>query len=203
MNCFECETVSDSGILTITGTKICLDCQEKHYLTCAVCKKAVPNEESVKIDENRLCLNCSAAGKSDAENLFDNQNIDELIAEYIELSAKEKELKSRSDEIKEILKSMAENEPRINNAVLFKSANGILKCSYRQNRKCDNEKVSLIKENIDSELFEILFKTEFKPVKDFQDNLSAVEDTFDRELADLINSAVIVTETPTLTIEKK
>ncbi len=202
MLCFECENASNANLLTVSNQHICADCNQKYYLDCTDCKKAVPKEETLSKGDDIFCPNCFNTAKVQKLSSFENTNLDELIAEYIELNAKEKELKNRSDEIKEIFKSIAENEQRINNAVLLKSESGTIKCSYRQTRKCENNKVLQLKENLEPQLFEMLFKTEFKLSKDFQDNLTAVKDTFDDELADLVNSAVIVTESPTLTIEK-
>lgn len=204
--CAECESsfkaVTTGGGTTKTGSSVCPECIKQYYVTCAGCELLIPGDESRTRDKSVLCADCHAKPQSGSAGLILLENPDALISEYIALHAEEKRIKARMDELKESLKEMAAVQQRISNAVTLRAGDGAVKCSFRSSLKCNREVVESLAERLDDREFEALFerKMSYSPHREsIQEFLNSTEDE-KTEIRELLRSAVIETETATLTV---
>jgi hypothetical protein len=161
----------------------------------------IPRDESLKRDGLMLCADCYAK-PSTAMDTSLLENPESLINEFVALHAEEKRIKARMEELKEALKEIAALQQRISNAVTLRAQVGAVKCSFRSSLKCNQEVVESLAERLGEQEFEALFerKVSYSPHKEsVQEFLSRADDE-QNETRELLRSAIIETETVTLTI---
>lgn len=106
------------------------------------------------------------------------------------------------EELKESLKEVAAMQQRVSNAVILPAGEQAVKCSFRSSLKCNQEIVESLAARLDEKEFEELFerKVSYSPYKGrVQEFLSRADDE-QREVRELLRSAITETETATLTV---
>jgi hypothetical protein len=163
---------------------------------------SIPRDESLTRDGLVLCADCYAKPQSASADIGPLENPEAIISEYIALHTEEKRIKARMDELKEALKDIAAVQQRISNAVTLRGGDGAVKCSFRSSLKCNQEVVESLAERLDDQEFEALFerKVSYSPHKEsIQEFLNRTDDK-KTEIRELLRSAIIETETATLTV---
>lgn len=206
LSCAECENTIDSvasnSVTAKTGIPVCSECIELYYIACANCLMYIPRDESLACGGRMVCADCYAKPQSTSADVSLLENPEALISEYIALHAEEKRIKTRMEELKEVLKEIAAAQQRISNAVTLRAGDVSVKCSFRSSIKCNQEVVESLAERLDKQEFEALFerKVSYSPHKEsVQDFLNHMDDER-AEARELLRSAIIETETVTLTI---
>ncbi len=205
-SCVECESPINSyatnGATTKTGTILCADCTELYYVACAKCVMLIPRDESLTRDGVALCADCYAQPPSTSDNARLLENPESLVSEYIALHAEEKRIKTRIEELKEALKTLAAAGQRVSNAVTLRAGEGAVKCSFRTTLKCDQEVVESLAGRLDESEFDELFerKVSYSPHKERVHEFLSRADDEQSEARDLLRAAITETETATLTV---
>jgi hypothetical protein len=200
--CAECLEPVAHAVKNQRGEKLCPACAETYYVACASCGGLVALDEALKKDGTTLCAECDARASGIApEDVPGDDEVTQLIAEYVRLHTEEKSVKDRLDEIKERLKIAAAVRQRVANAVTLRGEDGAIKCSYRTNWKCDEEKIAALESALDAERFASLFERSVKyaPVKESLEKLFADESS-DAQLKKLVGAAVEKSEQATVTV---
>jgi uncharacterized Zn finger protein (UPF0148 family) len=201
--CAECLEAVSQPVANLRGEKLCGACAESYYAPCSACGGLVPRDEALKRDGASYCPACDLnAANVSPEDVPDEAEVDQLVAEYVALHADEKRVKDRMDEIKERLKIAASARQRVANAVTLKGEDGAVKCSYRAAWKCDDEKVAALEGALDAGRFAALFQRSVKyaPVKESLEKLFSDEAGGDADLKKLVGAAVEKSEQATLTV---
>jgi hypothetical protein len=162
----------------------------------------IPHDESLTRNGLVLCADCYAKPPSASTDSGLLENPEALISEYITLHAEEKRIKTRMDELKEALKEVAAVQQRVSNAVTLRAGGQAVKCSFRTSLKCSQDVVESLAERLDEQEFEALFdkKVSYSPNKErVQEFLSRADDE-QNDARELLRSAIIETETATLTV---
>lgn len=206
ISCAECESPIDgtatNSATTKTGTTLCPECVELYYVACAECVTLTPRDESLRRDDLILCADCYAkppSASADSDRLEDPEA---LISEYVALHAEEKRIKTRMDELKDALKEIAAAQHRVSNAVTLRAGEQAVRCSFRSSLKCNQEAVESLAERLDEREFEALFerKVSYSPHKERVQEFLTRSDDGRNETRELLRSAVVETETATLTV---
>ncbi|MCA1629628.1 MAG: hypothetical protein LC774_04620, partial [Acidobacteria bacterium] len=167
--CAECLEAVSKPVVNLRGEALCSACAADYYAPCAACGGLVPRDEALDRDGASRCPACDLKAANVApEDVPEEAEVDELIAEYVALHAEEKRVKDRMEEIKERLKIAASVRQRVANAVTLRGEGGAIKCSYRPVWKCDEEKVAALEGALDAGRFAALFQRSVKyaPVKE-------------------------------------
>jgi hypothetical protein len=201
--CAECLEAVSQTVVNLRGETLCGACAESYYAPCAACGGLVPRDEALKRNGASYCPACDLKAVNVApEDVPEEAEIDQLVAEYLALHADEKRVKDRMEEIKERLKTAASVRQRVANAVTLKGEEGAIKCSYRAAWKCDEEKVAALEGALDAERFAAFFQRSMKyaPVKESLEKLFSDEAGADADLKKLVGAAVEKQEQATLTV---
>ncbi|MDQ1611879.1 MAG: hypothetical protein QOG00_1810, partial [Pyrinomonadaceae bacterium] len=99
-------------------------------------------------------------------------------------------------------KAAAAARERVAGAVTLRGEDGVVKCSFKTNLKCDPEKVGALENRLEPDAFAALFerKISYSPVKEQLEKFLSNDTGTDANLRELILAAVERTETPTLTV---
>jgi hypothetical protein len=201
--CAECLTAAPATIVGRAGESLCGACAESYYVACAACAGLVAADESVEREGARYCQECAArpAG-TDAADAPTEEELAELVSEYVALHAEEKRVKERLDEIKERLKVAASLRPRAAGAVTLRAGEAAVKCSYKSAWKCDEERVAALEAALAPERFASLFQraVKYTPQKDGVELILSAGSDEDAELRESLRAAVEKTEQATLTV---
>jgi hypothetical protein len=201
--CAECLERVAHTVENQRGETLCPACAKTYYVVCASCGGLVALDEALRRDGATLCADCDARASGVApEDVPGEDEVTQLIAEYVRLHAEEQRVKDRLDEIKERLKTAASVRQRVANAVTLRGEGGAIKCSYRAAWKCDDEKVAALEGALDAERFAALFQRSVKyaPVKESLEKLFSDEESADADLKKLVGAAVEKSEQATLTV---
>ncbi|MDX6268967.1 MAG: hypothetical protein QOD28_190 [Acidobacteriota bacterium] len=202
--CVECLEAATETIASRCGETLCANCAKSYYVACARCRGLVPQDEALMRDDAVHCSDCDAEAlaQSAASDAPDDAELETLVSEYIGLHAEEKRIKDRLDEIKEQLKAAAAARERVAGAVTLRGEDGVVKCSFKTNLKCDPEKVGALENRLEPDAFAALFerKISYSPVKEQLEKFLSNDTGTDANLRELILAAVERTETPTLTV---
>lgn len=168
-SCTECLAPVSAAVNAQNGTRVCQQCAEQFYLSCAGCGGLIPRDEAVLRHGALCCVPClaSPASEDTAEALSDAE-LSALVAEFIRLHAETKQLNDRLEEIKEKLKRHAASQPRVANAVILRAGESAVKCGYTVRSNYNAERLSAIEEMLGTEQFATLFarKITFSAVKE-------------------------------------
>jgi hypothetical protein len=164
------------------GARLCPQCAEQFYLTCAGCGGLIPQDEAVLRAGALCCVQCLAAPVSeDGAAALSEDALAVLVAEFIRLHAEAKQLNDRLDAVKEQLKRHAASQPRIANAVLLRTGEHAVKCGYSVRVSYNADKLAAVEAILGIEHFTALFarKITFSAVKEPLDAFlaSAAADT--------------------------
>lgn len=201
--CAECLAEVSQPVADLRGETLCGACAESYYAPCAGCGGLVARDEALKRGGASFCPACDLkAANVSPEDMPDEAEVDQLVAEYVALHAEEKRVKDRMDEIKERLKTAASARQRVANSVTLRGEDGAVKCSYRAAWKCDDEKVAALEGALDPERFAALFQRSVKyaPVRENLEKLFSEEAGSDDDLKKLVGAAVEKSEQATLTV---
>lgn len=203
LRCVECLETLTTVVAGRRGETLCSACATNYYVACSLCQGLIPQDEALLRDDAVYCSDCEAqALKVSAGDVPDEAEVQSLVSEFIGLHAEEKRIKDRLDEIKEQLKAAASARQRVAGAVTLSGGDGAVKCSFKINLKCINEKVSALEQQLEPDEFAALFerKVSYSPVKDQLERFLSGEAGTDMNLRELILAAVERTESPTLTV---
>ncbi len=201
LTCLECETAVSTLVATNAGTQVCQICLESFYVACHSCGGIVPLDEVVSRRAEKICVACRDQ-RVGATQAVESADVESVVAEYVALHADEKRLKTRMDELKETLKTIAAQQERVSNGVTLNAGDQAVKCNYRTTIKYDAEAVEKLAQMLDREKFDELFEREvtYSPhkerVREFLDGTDGARQT-EREL---LRAAVRETESATLTV---
>ena len=196
--CAECLAPGSAVFVTRTGEAVCEACAAEHYAECGGCHKLVARDEAKERDGVAYCLEC-------LDELFalpDDADLEALVAEYVRLTAEEKKLSDRIEQIKDKLRATASVRERIGGAVTLGSGDTTVRCSYSTRYKCDPEKVLPLETLLGEERFASLFERKVA-VSAVKTNLEKVlGGAGDDPLRDAVRDAVEITEVPTITVPR-
>ena len=174
--CAECLGPVSAAVCAQNGANLCPQCAEQFYRPCAGCGGLIPQDEAVLRDGALYCVQCLAApvSKEDAAALS-NEALAALVAEFIQLHAEAKQLDDRLEHIKEQLKQHAASQPREANAVMLRTGEYAVKCSYRAKVSYNADKLAAVEAMLGTEYFTTLFtrKITFSPTKESLDTFLA------------------------------
>lgn len=204
--CAECLAKVARPVKALDGASLCAECAEAYYVACAGCGGLIPGDDSLSREEKSYCVACHARGvlppgvapPSDEE-------IEELVSEYIQLHAEHKKLSERIDFLKERLKVAASIRQRVEGAVLLRSSKGELRCRYTSKINCIDDKVPQLEAILGPRLFESLFMREvkFKAVKDRINEFLSLNDAASEPLKSAVRDAIEEVETPSLIVQRQ
>ena len=201
--CAECLQSVPAPVGGRAGEPLCGGCVEAYYVECVACAGLVAADESVARDGASYCAECAArpAGAEGAD-VPGEEEVAELVAEYVALHAEEKRVKERLDEIKERLKVAASVRPRSAGAVTLRAAEAAVKCSYKAAWKCDEEKVAALETVLPPERFAALFQrtVRYAPQREGVELILSAGSEEGAGLRELLRGAVERTEQATLTV---
>jgi hypothetical protein len=201
-NCTECLASVSAAVNVQNGARVCQQCAEQFYMSCAGCGELIPQDEAVLRDGALRCVPCLASSASeDAAEALSDAELSALVAEFIRLHAETKQLNDRLDEIKEKLKRHAASQPRIANAVILQAGEYAVKCGYTVRSNYNAERLSTVEEMLGTEQFAALFarKITFSAVKENLEAFLADEDTETAAARAAILAATERKESTTLT----
>jgi hypothetical protein len=197
-NCTECLAPVDAAVDAQNGARLCQQCAEQFYLTCAGCGGLIPRDEAVMRHGALCCVQCLASPTAEA---LSEAELSALVAEFIQLHAEEKQLKARLEEIKEKLKQHAAAQPRVANAVLLRAGEYAVKCGYRARVSYNAEKLAVVEGMLSTETFAGLFTREvrFNAIKESLQAFLINEDAATTAVRTAILAATESQEIATLT----
>jgi len=176
-SCTECLAPVSAAVNVQNGARVCQQCAEQFYLSCAGCGGLIPQDEAVLRDGALRCVQCLASPASeDAAEALSDAELSALVAEFIRLHAETKQLNDRLEEIKEKLKRHAASQPRVANAVILRAGEYAVKCGYGVRVSYNAEQLSAVEEMLGTEQFAALFARKI--------TLSAVKENLEAFLAD-------------------
>jgi hypothetical protein len=167
--CVECLGPVSTAVHAQNGARLCPQCAEQFYRTCAGCGGLIPQDEAVLRDGALCCVQCLAAPVSGAATAaLSDAELSALVTEFIRLHAEAKQLNDRLDAVKEQLKRHAALQPRIANAVMLRTGEYTVKCGYSVRVSYNAEKLSAVEAILGTEHFTALFarKITFSAVKE-------------------------------------
>ncbi|MFN2595886.1 MAG: hypothetical protein ABR563_01610 [Pyrinomonadaceae bacterium] len=200
--CAECLEAVAQALTNRRGETLCPSCAEQFFVACASCGSLVALDEALPRDGASYCADCHARPAGVApEDVPAEEEVEQLVAEYVRLHAEESRAKARMDEIKERLKIAASARQRVANAVTLRGEDGAVKCSYRTSWKCDEERVAALENSLDAEQFASLFERSVKyaPVKEGLEKL-LTDESADARLRQHVAGAVERSESATVTV---
>lgn len=195
--CAECQENPSEGLRTFDGREICRSCADLYYIVCAFCLYRVPREEVMMKDELASCPACS----STQGDQLSEDDVQELIANFVRLHAEEKKIKDQLEEIKERLKQHAASQPRIANAVVLRSGDAAIKVGYSTRLSYDAEQLAQAEGLLGETAFARLFEREvkFNPIKEQLEEFLASENPAEAEARKAIQAAQQTKEVATIT----
>jgi hypothetical protein len=202
--CIECLSPTNQPVKDWQDALLCFECAALYYAACSACLRHIALDE-VKANPGGTitCPECLKVQTNEAGAEIPEDQIEQMVTEYLTLYAEEKRLSERMEEIKNKLKTAAQNKERISGAVTLRSDQGAIKCSYRTGVKCAAEEVANLEQILDADVFEdifsrkISFSADKNKVEDFLHNEQIPED-----LRRAVHDAVEITETVTLTVAR-
>jgi hypothetical protein len=203
--CFECESPVTEPAAIVRGKPICGVCLEEYFAPCKDCGTFVPKDEAVIRDGDVRCAECATkAAVPDGSRVPADDELRQLIDEYVALHAEKTRVDERMDEIKELLKAAAYTRERVAGAVTLKSDNGSVKCSFPTRLKADQDRVAALESVLGADRFAVLFerKVTFNPNKTAVEAVLAGKTDDDEDVRQAIRGAVEMAETPTVTVPK-
>jgi hypothetical protein len=203
--CFECEAPVAEPAAVIGGKPICRVCLEEFFALCNGCGDFVGKDEAIIRDNVVRCRECDlkAVVPSGARVPVDDE-LRELVDEYVALHAEKTRVDERMDEIKELFKAAAYTRERVAGAVTLKSDNGSVKCSFPTRLKADQERVAALESVLGADRFAALFerKVTFNPNKTAVEAVLTGKSEDDEDVRQALRDAVEVVETPTVTVPR-
>lgn len=198
-------TEVDVALLDTAGAVLCEGCAAKFYVACARCGGFTPREESRARDEKVYCSDCFAKSDEAGPDLPSDDEIESLVDEYIKLYAEEKKISERMEIIKERLKAAAAARERVAGAVVFRSGQGEVRCSYQLKSKWDPEKIALLEPVMGKERFGALFErvVSYKANKKSVEEFLSGTDEASGALREALRDAMEATETPSLSVPRR
>jgi hypothetical protein len=207
--CVEClSAVAEAeALVDRCGATLCRACATEFYAACAGCRRLVARDEALTRTDLAgalLCAECFRAPASveGAEPLPSDDEVEALVARYVALHGEKKRVDEEIEEIKERLKLVAGARPRVANAVVFKTDEGGVRCSYSARTTWDAAKLTAVEELLGGEEFSSLFerKVSFKEVRAVLDEfLDAAGDGRDH-VREMVRAAAQVSETATINV---
>lgn len=205
--CVEClvDINATEQVLDRTGAALCRACAAKFYIPCAGCGGLVPTDEALaRNDTGALnCFECfGRAATDDGTEALSDEEVEQLVSEYVALHEELKRLDTRASEIKEQLKRASSSRPRVSNAVVLRADAGSVRCSYASKATYDAEKLSAAETLLGAEEFAALFerKVTFSAVKARLEEFLSSEDAATAAARDAVRDAETRTEVATLTV---
>src|SRR5436309_6283672 len=99
--CAECLAPVHTPVNAQNGARLCPQCAEQFYRTCAGCGGLIPQDEAVLRDGALCCVQCLAAPVSgDATAALSEAELGALVAEFIRLHTEAKQLNDQLDTVK-------------------------------------------------------------------------------------------------------
>jgi hypothetical protein len=184
------------------GARLCPQCAEQFYRTCAGCGGLIPQDEAVLREGVLHCVPCLASPVSDdAAAALCEAELAALVTEFIRLHAEVKQLNDRLDAVKEQLKRHAASQPRVANAVMLRTGEYAVKCGYSVRVSYNADKLAAVEALLGSEHFAALFtrKITFSAVKESLDAFLASEAPDTAAVRAAILAAAERTEIATMT----
>lgn len=208
--CVECLGALAEGqsVLDRTGAALCRACAAEFYAPCAMCGGLVARDEARAREGEGAsavlyCFECfGKAASPGGEDAPTEDEVTELVAEYVSLHEETKRLGSRMDEIKERLKLAARVRPRVSNAVVLRAGDASVRCSFSSKTSYDAEKLTEAEMLLGAEEFASLFerKVTFNAVKDRLEAFLSSDDNAHAGARDAVRAAESRTEIATLTV---
>jgi hypothetical protein len=157
--CAECLAPVSAIVKAQNGTRLCQQCAEQFYLTCAGCGGLIPQDEAVMRGSVLCCVPClTTPGCEDTTEALSDAELTALLAEFMRLHAEAKQLNDRLEEVKEQLKRHAAAQPRVANAVVLRAGEHAVKCGYGVRVSYSAEKLSAVEAMLGAEQFAALFE---------------------------------------------
>ena len=204
--CHECETPVSEPAAIVRGKPICGVCLEEYFAPCNDCREFVAKDEAVIRDGIVRCPDCaSKAAVPSGSRVPADEELRQLVDEYVALHTEKTRVDERMEDIKELLKAAAYTRERVAGAVTLKSETASVKCSFASRLKADQDRVAALESVIGTDRFAALFerKVTFNPNKAAVEAVLAGKSDDDEDVRQAVAAAVEVTETPTVTVPKK
>jgi hypothetical protein len=204
--CVECLRAVEAveALVDRCGAALCPSCATEFYVGCGVCGRLVARDEGMARPgaEALVCADCFRAPAEEAEPLPADEEVERLVARYVELHAERKRLDTELDVIKETLKRVALARPRVANAVVLRAGVGGVRCSYAVRTTWDAEKLSEAEGLLGADVFASLFerKVSFSPVRERLAEFLSTADDASAPARELVRAAEQTAETTTLTV---
>jgi hypothetical protein len=190
--CTECLEIRPGCVAAVDGRALCVECADLYYVACEACKGLVPREEVSNRREKPHCLECFTKPEAGSANVrLNEEELEALLADFLRLHAEEKKIKDRLEEIKDKLKGHAATEARVANAVVLRTGENAVKCSYSSRVSYDAGKLPLVESTLGAEAFGALFEREvkFNPIKEALETFLAGQDPENAEARIAIQAA--------------
>ena len=205
MECL-CALAAREALLDRCGAALCRACAAEFYAACAGCARLVPRDEGLARADAAaeagalFCVECFRAPAGGAEPPASDEEVERLVARYVELHAEKKQLDDEMDEIKERLKTAAGARARVTNAVVLRAGEAAVRCSYTVRTTWDAAKLSEAEALLGPEQFSALFerKVSYAAVRERLAEFLSEDDDAHTRARDLVRAAEQSAETVTL-----
>jgi len=205
--CVECLCALAAGAALVDrcGAALCRACAAEFYAACAGCARLVPRDEGLARSEDAgagalFCVECFRAPATGAEPPPSDEEVERLVARYVELHAEKKQLDDEMDEIKERLKAAAGARSRVTNSVVLRAGEGAVRCSYSVRTTWDAATLSEAEALLGADEFSSLFerKVTYAAVRERLAEFLAGDDDAHAPARELVRAAEQSAETVTL-----
>jgi hypothetical protein len=199
--CVECLSAVGAGeaLVDRTGAALCRPCAQEFYTACGACGGLVPRDEAL----GAVCAECHKQGLTaeGGEPLPSEEEVEELVAEFVALYEESKRLDARMGDIKERLKLAAQARPRVSNAVVLRAGDAGVRCSFAVRTSYDAARLAAAEELLGEE-FGSLFerKVTFAAVKGRLEEFLAAADAERAAAREAVRAAEQRSEVATLTV---
>lgn len=210
--CAEClDAVPPDAERDKEGAPLCRACVENFYVACAACGRLVARDEALeprgtsaeRNPDNQAgatALVCAACFADALPERISDEEMETLVAQFVELHAEKKRLDERLEELKERLKTAAEGRQRVEGAVVMRAGEVGVRVSYTVKTTAQAERVAALASMLDAEEFAALFKTSYSPVKDRVDEFLALDDEAHAAAREALRAAIQQNEVATLNV---
>jgi hypothetical protein len=200
--CDECQAEAATLSATRGGDRVCDACAAAYYVVCEACHLLVPRDETREADGVHYCADCFVTTFGPGGFLTD-EDIDELVAEYIRLDAEAKALGERLDALKDHIKAVAATRERVSGTVMLGRGETRVTCSYSTSYRSDPERAAALEAAFGADVADALFERKLSVNRAGVERVLASRDPADADLRIAVVAAVDAVETPRITVPRR
>jgi hypothetical protein len=199
--CAECGETASDLIATRGGAGVCASCVAGHYVACQTCRELVARDETKTADGCHYCADCFDTTFGPGGHLAE-EDVEAIVAEYIELDAESKRIEKRLDALKDRIKAIAATRERVSGTVMLGRGDQRVTCSYVASYKLDAERAAALETALGADVFDTYFERKLALNRAAVDRLLSSPDAAETELRATVGSVVELVESPRVSVPR-